>query len=320
VRGFPPALQQALEGRLAGKSRRMLAEKSSGISAAYHARRNSDAAIGSVDDALAYAVARMPATFAAMSFALDALASTVPELQPETLLDAGCGPGTAAFAASEVYPSLRMLTLVDRNGPLLALADDLCRAALAGRQTHIRTGDLRDSRMLPKADLVTAGYVLAELDDRAAEALVRALWAAAGMALVIAEPGTPDGFARLRQIRTLMLREGALVAAPCTHAAPCPMTGDRWCRFPVRLSRNRDHRALKGGSLGYEDEPVAYLALTRLQPAAMAKHRIVGPAAISKIGISLPVCGADGLQTLHAPSREREKLRYFRKLDWGDEV
>jgi ribosomal protein RSM22 (predicted rRNA methylase) len=313
-------VRAALEALLDGRSRRDLAERSHGISARYREKLNSCGVVRTEADALAYAVARMPATFAAMAHALGATTRACPELSPRSLLDVGCGPGTAAMAALEAFPDLRTLELVDRNAPFLALAKLLLGDAAVGRVVLISALDLTARDAFPPADLVTAGYVLAELREGDLPEMARALWASARQALIVTEPGTPEGFRRLRLVREVLLANGAHVAAPCTHHAPCPMAGDAWCRAPVRVQRSRDHRALKGGALAYEDEPVAYLALTRAPVARVATHRIVGPAQASKIGVSLPACGSNGSSTLHAARRDPEKFKRFRKLDWGDAV
>lgn len=315
---LPVPVRQALDRLLDGRSRRDLASRSHAISAQYRARYGSDGVVLSEDDALAYAAVRMPATFAAMALALEQLALAAPDLKPRTLLDVGCGPGSAAFAAVAVYPNLESLDLIDQNKPFLAIAKKLLSAAEAGPAVRMSTLDIRARDCLQPADLVTAGYIFAELHESDVVERARMLWGATGIALVITEPGTPDGFRRIRAIREALVAAGAHVAAPCTHHGACPMTGDNWCRAPVRVQRSRDHRLLKAGSLGYEDEPVGYLALTRAPPAGRLTQRIVGPRLLSKAGLRFSACGSSGLSDISVAAREREKFKLFKRLDWGD--
>ncbi len=318
--GLPAAVRAAIDERLQGKARGDLARRYAAVSADYRRGANSAASLRTDDDALAYAAARMPATFAAVRHALSALAAAAPDIQPRSLIDAGCGPGTAAMAAADAFPSLRAIALIDRNAPLLALSQNLVPAAAPAAVLDIRRAELDPPPPLPDADLCVAAYVLAELTPAAGVRLAEALWRATAQALVLVEPGTPDGFLRLKALRERLLAAGAHAAAPCTHHAPCPMAGDRWCRVPVRVERSRDHRAIKGGALGHEDEPVAYLALTREPPAARRERRIIGPARLSKAGIALDVCGADGLTTIDAARRDGEKFKEYKRLDWGDAI
>ncbi|MFM9973668.1 MAG: small ribosomal subunit Rsm22 family protein [Beijerinckiaceae bacterium] len=322
--GLPPALQQALSALSSGKGRSTLAQRSSSITAGYQKRQNSRHILVNGDDALAYALARMPATYAATRRALLRLAEAAPMLAPASLLDIGCGPGTASFAASDVFADLQAFCLLDRNGPFLdlarTLAPELAAGAPADASIDVAAHELSDLQPLPKADLVIAGYVLAELDEGLRQALVPRLWEATAKALVLVEPGTPDGFLRLREARYALIAAGAHVAAPCTHASACPMSGENWCRFFERVQRSRDHRMLKGGTLSFEDEPYAYLAVMREAPAGRPASRIVGRPVVSKVQAQIPVCGAHGLFTLSVPSRQKTLFKDFKRLEWGDAV
>jgi ribosomal protein RSM22 (predicted rRNA methylase) len=317
---LPEAVRARLTELLQGHARAALASSHAAMSGGYRKGRNSSENIRSDMDALAYAAARMPATHAAVRHALLALAESAPGLAPSSMLDVGCGPGTATLAAVELFPTLAELHLIDRNRPMLDLATDLVRNTAPACIATFAASDLAQPLAGREADLVISAYVLVELPSPAAERLAMSLWQGARQALLLAEPGTPEGFARLRRIRELLLGKGAHVAAPCTHHAPCPMAADRWCRVPVRVQRSRDHRALKGGTLGYEDEPLAYLALTREPPDARPFGRVTGPPRVSKAGVSLPLCNADGLLDVVVPSRDRENHKRFSRLDWGDAV
>src|SRR5689334_3406450 len=57
--------------------------------------------------ALGYAALILPATYAQLRGALSAAAARIPGWSPATLLDLGSGPGTALWAATAQWPSLR---------------------------------------------------------------------------------------------------------------------------------------------------------------------------------------------------------------------
>src|ERR1700719_4728612 len=125
---LPAALKAALDAKLHGLSRSDAAGRAAIISQTYRGGGGSGA-IKSETDALAYALARMPATYAAVTASLNALAEIRPDFSPETLLDVGAGPGTASWAAAEAFPSLKSFSLIDANDALRALALDLARGS-----------------------------------------------------------------------------------------------------------------------------------------------------------------------------------------------
>src|ERR1700694_5163531 len=125
---LPAELKAALDARLQGLSRNDAAERATLISQTYRDGGGSGA-IKSETDALAYALVRMPATYAALTASLNARRAIRPEFAPASLLDVGAGPGTATWAATEAFSSLTHFTLLDANGALRALALALCRGS-----------------------------------------------------------------------------------------------------------------------------------------------------------------------------------------------
>src|SRR4029078_5400434 len=68
--------------------------------------------------AKAYLATRLPATYAAVRDAMAKLAEMRPDFAPLTLLDAGAGPGTALWAASDCWPSLEQALLLEASNPI----------------------------------------------------------------------------------------------------------------------------------------------------------------------------------------------------------
>ena len=304
---------------LEGVSRKDLAARAARMSEAYRAGAASLTAIRTSTDVLAYLVTRMPATYAATAAALDAARKSLPAFSPASLLDAGAGPGTASFAAIDVWPEIEAVTMIDGSRQLLAVAGDLATAsgylALVGSQ-RILADATRFGRDLPKADLVLATYLLAETG---APNLVPALWQACGSVLVLVEPGTPEGFARIRDARATLIAEGAGIAAPCPHILPCPIVAPDWCHFGVRLSRSRDHRIAKDAEAPFEDEKFSYVVAVR--PAvqlASRQARVLAPPRTTKAGISLKLCQLDGtIAERLVQRRERSDYAAARRIRWG---
>src|ERR1700730_19250984 len=114
---LPAELKAALDAKLQGLSRNDIDPRAALIPKTYRDGGVSGA-IRSEADALAYALARMPATYAAVIASLNALAEITPDFAPQNLLDVGAGPGTASWAAAEAFSSLQSFTLLDANDAL----------------------------------------------------------------------------------------------------------------------------------------------------------------------------------------------------------
>ncbi len=316
---LPQTLQAALQPLLQDKSRKGLAVHAGAMSDGYRQGAPSRATIRDDDAVLAYALARLPATYAASFAVFSRLAAECPDFAPESLLDVGVGPGGAAWAARAVWPSLSAVTMVDHNSAFLALAELLAKASgdaalAAARFERAEIGAFKPSMA---ADLVIASYVLTELRDPV-EAASR-LFAAAAKMFVVIEPGRPREYGRMMDVRRALARRAAILA-PCPHAEACPLIGDDWCHFSVRLPRSRDHMRLKGASVPFEDERYAYLALapadTPLRRAPFS--RVLAPPATNKHSIAAKLCAPDGLRAAVTQSRDKAAFKAMTKVEWGD--
>lgn len=309
---LPPELAATLERALDGVPRKGLAATAQKMSTGYR-RGDTSRGIVTAEDALAYAVARMPATYAACAAVFARVAEVMPDFAPASLLDVGAGTGAASWAARAAWLDIAGITMLDHNPALRSLARRLAEeGGLSG--VEIAQGDL--AVVDGGADLVVASYVLAELPEEKAASVAVGLWQHAGSALALIEPGTPQGFARIRAARSALIGAGARVAAPCTHGNACPLTGDDWCHFSQRLPRSRDHMLLKDADVPFEDERYAYVVVTREAVASGA--RILAPPLESKPGLTFKLCDATGLRAQFVAARDKTEYRRVRKLGWGD--
>ena len=313
---FPHALQAAILREIEGVSRRDLQAASDSLSNQYREAAGAGAAPLATDAArLAYLVTRLPATYAATEAALAELRARCPELEPRTLLDLGAGPGSAAWATRAVFGSVSTAVLVERDPGFVALGRRLAAELPIGAAW--RHADAVALSPGPRFDLVVLAYVAGELPPGRVDQLIERAWAAAEGALVIVEPGTPAGYSVILRARSRLLGLGATIVAPCPHEAPCPLTGADWCHFGVRLARSREHRLLKGGALGFEDEKFSYLAAT-CRLGAPAPARVLRRPDLHKGHVRLRVCGAAGLATLTIGRSEGEAYHAARHARWGD--
>jgi len=316
---LPAELKAALDAKLQGLSRNEIASRAALISKTYRDGGGSGA-IRSEADALAYALARMPATYASVVASLNALCEIVPDFAPQSLLDVGAGPGTASWAAAATFPSLQNFALLDVNGALRALALDLAQESTRLGDLKYRCGEalavLADTEA---ADLVIASYLIGELDDAQRPRLAERLWSKTRGTLLVVEPGTPAGYARIIAFRQQLIASSAHVAAPCPHDGPCPLIAPDWCHFTQRLARSRAHKQVKGAVLPFEDEKFSYVALTRM-PATLRPSRVLAQPHLGKAEVTAKLCTSDGLRSERVPRRDKTAYARARRWRWGDAV
>jgi len=316
---LPAELKVALDAKLQGVSRGEAATRTALISKTYRDGGGSGA-IKSETDAMAYALARMPATYAAVAASLNALCEVRPDFAPETLLDVGAGPGTASWAAAEAFSSLRSFSLLDDNTALRALALDLARGSARLGDLAYDKGEARAllARSEP-ADLVVASYMIGELGEAERTEFAELVWSKTRDALLIVEPGTPAATARILALRRQLIAAGAHVVAPCPHDETCPLSAPDWCHFTQRLPRSRAHMQAKGAELPFEDEKFSYVALTRA-PLTLRPARVLAQPIVGKAEISAKLCTAEGLVIARIPHRIKADYARARRWRWGDAV
>jgi len=312
---LPADLRGALEAKLHGLPRDDITARAAQISRTYRDGGNSRA-IATPSDALAYALVRMPATYAAVAACLSALVEARPDFAPKSLLDVGAGPGTASWGAAETFASLQSFMLLDINAALQTLALDLGREhpRLAAMTCRRDAGALDE---VAPADLVVASYLIGEVRETERRSLAERLWAKARDTLLVVEPGTPAGYAAIIALRAHLIASGAFVAAPCPHDHACPLSAPDWCHFAQRLPRLRAHIQLKGAELPFEDEKFSYVVLTR-EPMPKRSARVLAPPVVGKVEVAAKLCTANGVELAKAPRRDKAAYAKARRWRWGD--
>ena len=115
---LPAPLAHAIENELSQFDRKALARAVEELSASYRTQPKdahlSASFINNDVQRAAYLLTRVPATYAAIYAVLREVKERIPELEVRSLLDLGAGPGTAMWAAAEIFSELEQVTLIER--------------------------------------------------------------------------------------------------------------------------------------------------------------------------------------------------------------
>jgi ribosomal protein RSM22 (predicted rRNA methylase) len=352
---LPTELLEAIQQETDRVDRRRLVQATAQLSEHYKDADFSTPAISSEAHRAAYLAVRLPATYAAIHRVLSEIKLRTPQAEINSLLDIGAGPGTALFAASEEFP-LQQATLIEVDSEWLTLGK---RLAAQSQSTVVREAqwlrqDLRSGLSCNAHDLVMISYTLGELPRAAADAVLRKAWSCASKFLVVIEPGTPRGFSVVNTARTSLIgiaesgnagfgnagfgnkpANAAQIIAPCPHQNACPMAaaGD-WCHFSQRVERTSEHRQLKGGTLGYEDEKFSYLVVAKPVTAkpdgslALSAGNADALPSVSRIvrhpgkhsgHVKLSLCTPQGqIENRTIARSNKSAYKLARKAEWGD--
>lgn len=317
---LPAELQDAIQRETNKIDHRKLAQAAAQLTDHYKAADFSTPAIASEAHRAAYLAVRLPATYAAISHVFAELKLRA-QAEIASLLDLGSGPGTALFAAAEAFPHLRAATLVEADSSWIVLGKRLAEQSESTvlQQAQWLRQDLRSGLVCEKHDLVVISYTLGELPQAAAEAVLNKAWKCAAKFLVLIEPGTRRGFAAINAARSALLADSAAILAPCPHHLACPMAaaGD-WCHFSQRVERTSQHRQLKGGALGYEDEKFSYLVAAKSSLPSTGARIVRHPGKHSG-HVKLALCMPQGkIENCTITRSSKEAYKRARKAEWGD--
>jgi ribosomal protein RSM22 (predicted rRNA methylase) len=318
---IPHELQLAIEHETSKVDRKQLVLASAQLTRQYQAANFASPVISTAARRAAYLAVRLPATYAASRHVFSEILRLVPETKIDSMLDLGAGPGTALFAAAEVFPAIQQATLIENDAALIDMGRSIAAQSSLPvvRNASWLRHDLRSGLSRNPHDVVVISYTLGELPASAAEALVRQAWSCTQEFLVLIEPGTMRGFGVISAARSILIASGGHMLAPCPHAAACPLAGSDhdWCHFAQRVERTSQHRQLKGGELGYEDEKFSYVVAAR-KSVPSAKARILRHPRKLSGHVQLALCGAHGIAAQTITRSQKSSYKLARKAQWGD--
>lgn len=267
-----------------------------------------------------YLTSRFPATYAAILSVLQRLPINA---DIKTALDIGCGPGVGLWALRARFQNLIQYSGFDADAAFLQMARELNADAPQPAVSWL-LGVYPQALPEHVFDLVLASYTFNENAWGDVAKTLKAVWEKnVGAYLVLLEPGTPKGFARILEMRNYVISLGGFVYAPCMGNYTCPMKQDDWCHFSVRLAREQFQTHVKDSTLPYEDEKYSYLIVSKTpkQHVNLENASRVIKKPIKRSGhYVLDVCGQNGETRLIVSKSNKEKYKEIKQTDWGDLV
>lgn len=297
-----------IESLLEGYKLKELKEVSSILINRYQAK---DVTNGDLIDsdlkAKVYAAIRMPATSKVCYEVFNRIFDIYnPEIN--SVLDVGSGLGAMSDALS-YYKKLDKIDALEINEHMVNVSKLINDIPFHYINNDVTISDIK------KHDLVMSSYVLNEIGTRHRKETMRKMYEAANKLLVVVEPGTPEGFQVIKEIRDYALKNGGYIVAPCTHQAKCEMYND-WCHFLTRVERSKLHKLLKGGDVPYEDEKYSYIAISK-EPIKVEGNRILRHPHIYKGMVEVEVCNASGINKSQI-RKNHPNYKVIKKLDSND--
>lgn len=316
---LPVGLRIAIENEIEGIKHEQLRQDAQMLSKIYRSENKSGRRlVTSSNEAAAYSVVRMPATYGAVYTALKYTLDLI-DCNIESLIDVGAGTGAASWAADSLIP-LKSILCLERERAMAQIGQRMMQeGSPVLRNAKWMNFDLTMDEIPEKSDLVIVSYVLNELNEEERIKALDKLWQAADKILLIVEPGTPAVYSQVKELREYMLTKGAHIVAPCPHEQSCQLPEDDWCHFSCRIPRSKLHRQLKEAEVPYEDEKFTYLAIAR-QQYRKTEGRILRHPIFEKGRVTLDVCCSEGIKRFNVTKKEGDLYKKARKARWGDEI
>lgn len=314
---LPENLRNAIEQEISSLSSKEITSLSDALSCRYrNKKRDGKPLLKNSIEAKVYSLVRMPATFGAVSFVLKQISNLYPDISIKNALDVGAGTGAASWAASEIFPKIK-INAIEKEKAMCDVGQHLMKNA----NFHFPSwtdGDVLTLSNKNDSDLVIASYVLNELSEKDQIKAIENLWNATKNFLILIDPGTPDVFSHFQKYRDFFIKKGAFIVAPCPHRQSCPLAENDWCHFSCRIQRTKKHIYAKSAELPYEDEKFCYLILSK-HPVPTYPARILRHPQIHSGHICLSLCQNDGqFVNKNVSKKEGDIYKKAKKSSWGD--
>lgn len=304
-------------------SKKQLSQSFKEVSNKYCGEKNGNILLNQVEEAAAYSLSRMPATYGAVYNAFSQTLETIEtQITLKTLLDVGAGTGAATLAIAEQI-NLDKITCLEREDAMLNLGKILLEASdkkEVREAIWIKQDLIKESiteTVKEKADIIVVSYMLNELEETKRLELVESLWNQTNQILLIVDPGTPKDFKNMMQIKNFLVDKGAKILAPCAQERGCSLPSDDWCHFLCRVERTKWQKDIKMATVPYEDEKFTYLAFSK-EDIGKTKNRVIRQPLNKTNFIQLKLCEENGINEIIYTKKEKELYKKAKKIKVGE--
>lgn len=267
--------------------------------------RNAVSPVINADNALAYACARMPATYAVIEYVIDEFMQKVPSYAFRDVLD--IGSGTGALMCYFLDDNLSY-SAIEKSKAMIEVSRNLIKGGNLSPEFQCR--DVMNA-FTQQHDCAFFVYSLNEMKNKT-EILQKAMDNTVHYVFII-EAGTPNGFEIIKIAKQLAVKNGWSVIAPCA-TENCPLTFDDWCHFSVHVPRSQLHNLVKNSSLPYEDEKFSYIILSRTDAEYRSNNRVIKRPMKKKGHAIFDLCTREGVKRYVSSDKS------LRKVEWGEEI
>ncbi len=322
------------------------------LSDRYMDEKNGKSLLTSYEEAIVYAMTRMPSTYAAVNKALSMFMDTISDEERESLkinslIDVGAGTGAATIAALSFF-DINDICLIEREENMMKVGRELLNEALnekkpnnevsqdelnmdklgvndknnngqpAGNVEWIKKNFKEiENNSVKSADMVISSYMLNELNGKDLLNAVQKLFNLTNNVLLIVEPGTPKDHRNIIKMKDYLSSIGANIVAPCTIERGCNLPDDDWCHFKVRVERTKLQKGAKNGELAYEDEKFTYLVASK-KLSSRATSRLIRHPIINKNTIDAKFCENGEIKEVTYTKGDKEIFNMLKKADVGE--
>ena len=251
--------------------------------------------------AIAYAQARMPATYNVIRYVLEKFSSKS-EIFSE-ILDVGAGVGALKIALRDYKINYEALEKSEAMRRVFR--------KLNGENIKIYSDDFQRFHSEKQYQAIFASYFINEIKDK--KTTLKKIFELAEKYVFIVEPGTPDGFKNILESKKLAKQLGWYHLFPCA-CVNCCLSDKDWCHFSTRVPRTKLHASLKNAILPYEDEKFCYVIFSKKE-TEFFNNKIIIKKPIKRSGHTVfDVCSSNGVQRIVRTDKASKKLC------WGDQL